>query len=150
LSSAEVRTHSALHVLKGAVVKVLGPRRTTSTQVVGDHGALTVELDKRPSAEEVRAIEDAANGKMAENVEVLQFEMEREEAEGHFGNAIYDAFPVPEAVTLLTILRITDWEVNCCSEKHVETTGEVGRIKIEGVRFRNAKRLLELEFSVQD
>lgn len=142
-----MRTHTALHVLKGAVIEVLGPRKTSSVFVAGNRGRLTVECETRPTEDQVAAISKAANGKVAENVEVLQFEMEKKEVEGHFGTAIYDAFPVPE-VRLLTIVRIPDWEVNCCAQRHVETTGEVIGIRVSGVRFRNAKRQLELEFNL--
>ena len=147
MDSAEVRTHSALHVLKGAVVAVLGPRKTASTHVAGGHGRLTVQMERKPSPEEMAAIQAAANRKIAENAEVLQFEMERPEAEGHFGAAIYDLFPVPDAQRL-TIVRIPEWEVNCCRAKHVDTTGELIGIKIDGVRFRGAKGLLEIGFSL--
>jgi alanyl-tRNA synthetase len=148
VSSADVRTHSALHVLKGAVVNVLGPRKTASVHVADRRGRLTVEMERKPTAEEVGAIEARANRKIAENAEVLQFEMERPEAEGHFGTAIYDAFPVPE-VKRLAIVRIPDWEVNCCSARHVDTTGELIGIKVDGVRFRKSKGLLEIEFHLQ-
>jgi alanyl-tRNA synthetase len=146
LSAPEVRTHSALHVLKGAVVSVLGARLTTSVHVRGDHGRLTVQCDRRPSEEEMRLIESRANGKIAEGAEMLEFEMERQEAEGHFGHGIYDFFPVPEAVSRLKLVRIPGWEVNCCLERHVQSTGEIGSIRIGGVRYRGSKKLLEIEF----
>jgi len=146
VESAEFRTHSALHVLKGAVVAVLGPRKTASTHVSGTHGTLTILMERKPTPEEVADIEAAANRKVAENAEVLQFKMEKAEAEAHFGTAMYDVFPVPD-VKLLTVVRITDWEVNCCSAKHIDTTGELAAIKIDAVRFREARGLLELEFN---
>jgi alanyl-tRNA synthetase len=42
--SPGVRAHTALHILKGAVVKVLGDSAlwTASTSVSGGHGRLTV------------------------------------------------------------------------------------------------------------
>ena len=36
--SVEVRTHTALHVVKGAVVKVLGAKWTAGVYVKGSHG----------------------------------------------------------------------------------------------------------------
>ena len=145
MSDVEVRTHSALHVLKGAAVRVLGPCKTSSARVRGQHGTLTLDSERNPTLEEVHAIEDAANRKIAENSEVLQFEMERQEAEGHFGAAISGASPDPN-VTLLTILRIPDWEVDCCAERHVDTTGELGGLRIDRAAFIAADRLLEIEF----
>jgi alanyl-tRNA synthetase len=146
LNTTEVRTHSALHVLKGAVVSVLGARLTTSVHASGNHGRLTVQCDRRPSEEEMRLIESKANEKVAEGAEMLEFEMEKQEAEGHFGRGIYDLFPVPEGVSRLKLVRIPGWEVNCCVEKHVQNTAEIGPIRIGSVRFRGSKALLEIEF----
>jgi alanyl-tRNA synthetase len=150
LSEEELRTHSAVHVVKGAVQNVLGAKWTASVYVSGRHGRLTVQFDRKPTDDEVGRIEQAANEKVSEGAEVLEFEMERQEAEGHFGDAIYDLFPVPSEVTLLKIVRIPDWNINCCNERHVDSTAEIGRIKLGRPRFRNSKRELEVEFDLSD
>ncbi len=143
-----MRTHSAVHVLKGALINVLAVRSTASVHVSGGNGRLTVQHDRKPTEREVRLVEEKANAKIAENAEMVEFEMDREEAEGHFGKAIYDLFPIPERVTRLRLVRIPDWEINCCAEKHVQSTSEIGGLRVEGVRFRSAKQLLEVEFRV--
>ena len=148
MSSEELRTHSALHVLKGAVQRVLGANLTTSVYVSGRHGRLTVQFDRKPTDLEMARIEQATNGKVAEGAEVLEFEMEKQEAEGHFGTTIYDLFPVPSGATRLRIVRIPDWNINCCNERHVENTLQVGKIRLGRPRFRNSKRELEIEFDL--
>jgi len=150
LSSKEVRTHTAVHVLKGAVQQVLGAKWTASVFVSGTHGRLTVQFDRKPTDEEVARIEQAANGKVSEGAEVVEFEMEKDEAEGHFGDSIYDAFPVPSSVTRLGIVRIPEWNINCCIEKHVDNTSQVGRIRVGTPRFRNSRKELELEFDLTE
>ena len=146
MSEAETRAHSALHVLKGAAQKVFGTNLTASVYVSGGSGRLTVQAVRKPTQDELGRVEQEANAVIREGAEVLGFEMEREEAEKHFGDSIYDMFPVPKGVPLLRIVRIPDWNVNCCREKHVENTSEIGEIRLEGVRFRNSKRLLEISF----
>lgn len=148
MSSVELRTHSGVHVLKGAVQKVLGAKWTSSVYVSGSHGRLTVQFDRKPTDEELARVETAANQKIAEGAEVLEFEMEKQEAEGHFGDAIYDLFPVPSDVTILRIVRIPDWNVNCCNQGHVDSTSEVGKIRLGRPRFRNSRRELEIEFDL--
>ena len=133
-------------MLKGAAQKVLATNLTASVYVSGERGRLTVQAVRKPTQEELRRVEEEANAVIREGAEVLEFEMEREEAEKHFGEAIYDLFPVPKEVSLLKIVRIPDWNVNCCREKHVENTSQIGEIHIEGVRFRNSKQLLEISF----
>ena len=148
MSSEQVRTHTAIHVLKGAVQQVLGAKWTVSTFSSGIHGRLTVQFDRKPTNEEIARIEQAANDKVAEGAELVEFEMEKDEAEGHFGNAIYDLFPVPSSVTRLKIVRIPEWNINCCIEKHVDNTSQVGRIRLGVPRFRNSRKELELEFDL--
>jgi len=148
LSAEEVRTHTAVHVVKGAAQKVLGAKWTASVYVSGSHGRLTVQFDRKPTDEEMARVEQAANEKMAEGAEVLEFEMEKEEAEGHFGDTMYDLFPVPSEVTRLKIVRIPDWNINCCNERHVEITLQIGKVRLEKPRFRNSKRELEIGFDL--
>lgn len=148
MSSEEARTHTAVHVLKGAVQQVLGAKWTASVFVSGTHGRLTVQFDRKPTDEEVARIEQVANDKVSEGAEVVEFEMEKDEAEGHFGNTIYDLFPVPSSVTRLKIVRIPDWNINCCIESHVDNTSQVGRIRLGSPKFRNSRKELELEFDL--
>jgi len=147
----EVRTHSALHVLKGAVVKVLGmdAKWTASTYVSGNHGRLTVKFNRKPSEEEIKRIEELANQKIAEDVEIFLHEMDRDEAEARWGDLIYDLFPIPENIRTLKIIEIPDWNVNACNKEHVKTTGEIGRLKIKKFRFRRNKELLEISFDIE-
>ncbi len=146
----EVRTHTGVHVLKGAARTVLGANKTASTSVSGRRGKLTVQLDRKPTEEELERVQEAANKKITEGAEVLSFEMERKEAEMHFGDQIYDLFPVPASATILKMVRIPEWEVNCCTERHVESTSLVGPIRLGKARFRNSKKELELEFELAD
>jgi alanyl-tRNA synthetase len=141
-SAAEVRAHSAVHVLKGAVAKVLGPRKFT----FGEAGVLKFHSDAQPSPQDVGKIEAAANRKIAEDAEILEFSMERLEAEGHFGTGIYDLAPAPKAGDLLRIVRIPDWDAAYCLQAHVESTGSIGAIRVDGFRFDEERKELELRF----
>ena len=146
----EVKTHTALHVLKGAVVKVLGEEAkwTASVYVNGSHGRLTVKFNRKPSKEEIKEIEKLANEKIKENVPILVYELPREEAERRFGEDMYDLFPIPEEVKTLRVVVIEGWNVNACNKEHTKTTGEIGEIKIRKTRFRKSKGLLEISFDV--
>jgi alanyl-tRNA synthetase len=150
LVSEDTRTHSGLHVVKGAVDQVLGAKKTASVYVDGRHGRLTVQFDRKPTDEEMARIELAANDKVAEGAEMLEFEMEKEEAEGHFGDSIYDLFPLPPGTHRLRMVRIPDWNINCCNERHVDNTLQVGKMKLGKGRFRNSKRELEIEFDLME
>jgi alanyl-tRNA synthetase len=148
--SLEVRAHTALHVLKGAVVQVLGAKWTSGVSVKESHGRLTIQYDRKPTDEEIKLVEDKVKGKIGENATIEVLKMDREEAEKRWGDLIYDVFPIPESVTNLSICHIEGWNVNACNKIHTSTTGEIGGFKLTKVRFRNAKQLLELSFDVFD
>jgi alanyl-tRNA synthetase len=139
-----LRAHSAMHVLKGAVVEVLGPKRFT----FASEGVLKFGTERPLTAQEASRVETAANRKVSEDAEILEFEMDRVEAEGHFGRSIHDLRASPTAGGLLRIARIPDWEVSCCSSGHVESTGSVGAIKMDSAKFDESKKELELRFHV--
>ncbi len=144
----EIRTHSALHVLKGAVRKVLGAKWTASVYVSGENGRLTVQYDRKPTDDEIHKIEELANEKIKENVQIKIHELSRKEAESRWGDEIYDLFPIPEHIQELKVIEIENWNLNACNKEHTKTTGEIGQIKIRKVRFRNSKKMLEISYSV--
>ncbi len=152
----EVRTHTALHVLKGAVVRVLGPgsKWTASTYVRGGHGRLVVTAEHRPSGEELRRIEELANRLVEADVPVRVEVLPRRVAEERYGDEVYDLFPVPEGVEELSIVVIPDpwgpgfWNVNACNKQHTRSTGCVGSLRLGRPRFRRTRGLLELPFDL--
>jgi alanyl-tRNA synthetase len=149
LASTEVKTHTALHVVKGDVRKVLDAKWTASVYVSGNHGKLIVKFNRKPTDKEVREIERLANEKVRENVPITIYTLPREEAEERFGDEMYDLFPIPRHIKKLSILVIEGWNINACNKEHTKTTGEVGVIKLGKLRFRQPKQLLEIPFDVE-
>ncbi len=148
-STERVRTHTALHVVKGAARRILGTKWTASVYVEGLHGRLTVQCDRQPTETELLEIERLANEKIEANLEVQELEMAHAEAVGKWGDDIYDLFPIPAGITRLRILHIPDWNVNACKEPHTKRTGEILAIRLEKVRYRAGKQLLEIPFDVK-
>ncbi len=147
--SFEVRTHTALHVLKGAVVRVLGAKWTAGVSVNGSHGRLTVQFDRKPTEEEVSKIQEEANAKIEEDAAIEIHEMERSEAEKRWGDLVYDLFPLPASIKRLSVFNLPGWNVNACNKEHTTTTGEIGPLRITKTRFRAKKGLLEISFDIE-
>ena len=147
--SVEVRAHTALHVLKGAVVRVLGAKWTAGVSVNGSHGRLTVQFDRKPTEEEVSKIEKETNAKIEEDAAIEIHEMERSEAEERWGDLVYDLFPLPASIKRLTVFNLPGWNVNACNKEHTKTTGEIGLLRITKTRFRAKKELLEISFDIE-
>jgi alanyl-tRNA synthetase len=147
--SLEIRTHTALHVLKGAAVKVLGAKWTAGVSVNGNHGRLALQFDRKPTPQEITRIEELVNLKIQEDVPVNVSNMERKNAEKRWGDAIYDLFPIPVEITNLRILHIPNWNVNACNKQHTTSTGEIGNLSIAKMRYRANKQLLEISYDIQ-
>ncbi len=150
--SDEVRTHTALHIIKGAIVKVLGDdaKWSTSAHVDGLHGRIAVEFNRKPTDDEIAEIERLANMKVQEDAEIEVHELSRKEAEDRWGDWIYDKWPLPDHIQQVKVFYLPDWNVNCCGYEHPERTGTVGTIRITKTRYRNSKQLLEVSYNIVD
>jgi len=145
----EIKTHTALHVLKGAARKILGTKWTAGVYVNVSHGRLTLQCDRKPTEEEIKKIEELANRKIKENIPIKVITLDRGEAEDRYGDEIYDLFPIPPHIKELKIVIIEDWNINACDKRHTKTTGKIGKIKIKKIRFRKKKRLLEISYNIE-
>ncbi|KAM9980505.1 hypothetical protein ACTFIZ_007846 [Dictyostelium cf. discoideum] len=150
-------TDSACHVLKGAIVKVLGTPITISVECNNKvKGRISVEYDhpEKPTQELINKIEEEANLIIKQNLEFKTFKIDKKEAELKYksnlvnNTYIYDKFPVPESVTELSLVELENWNINCCPAVHLKTTGEIGGIKIAGINHRAAKKELEFRFDI--
>jgi alanyl-tRNA synthetase len=142
----EVRTHSAVHVLRGAVTAALGPQTVREER----EGSVLIGYERELTPQLISEIEAAANTKISEDLEFLEFEMERAEAEGHFGKGIYDLeTPAEDAPSsLVRVVRIPEWDTSVCSRRHTETTGEIGAIKLGEATLDAGRKQVRLDFSL--
>ena len=149
--SIEIRTHTALHIVKGAIVKVLGndAKWSTSAGVNGSHGRIAVEFNRKPTEEEIAEIQRKVDQKITEDAPIEIHELSRRAAEDRWGDWIYDKFPLPEFIQQLSVFYLPDWNVNACNKQHTETTGQIGSIKITKTRYRNSKQVLEVSYEVE-
>ena len=144
----KVMTHTAFHVVKGAVLKVMGTKWTAGVKQKGNKGTLTVKAERRPTEDEQKRIQELVNRKIQEKSEILIHHIDRKEAEKKWGDDIYDLFPLPESVTDLLVLEIPDWNLNCCGGRHLNHTGELNSVLLNKFKFRENKCLLEISFIV--
>ncbi len=122
----------------------MGQRRVTEPE----EGRIFVHVDQAVSPSEISALEAAANRKVSEDAEFLEFEMERSEAEGHFGQGIYDMSIPEEGKSLVRVVRIPDWDACVCRMRHVESTAMIGAIRLEAGAFDGASKEQELRFKL--
>ncbi len=146
----ETKTHTALHIIKGAIVKVLGAEAkwSTSAGIDGAHGRIAVEYPRKPTDQQLAEIQTKVDQKIAEDSEIETYKMTRREAEQRWGDWIYDKFPLPDTIQEVTIFHLPDWNVNACIKKHTQTTGQIGKIQITKTRYRKSKQVLEISYDI--
>ncbi|MBN1682431.1 alanyl-tRNA editing protein [Candidatus Bathyarchaeota archaeon] len=147
-SDIEIRTHTAIHIVKGAIQKILGAKWTSSVYASGLHGGIAVQFDRKPTDEEINLIEKTSNEIIKQDIKIKIHELSKIEAEKKWGDIIYDLFPLPPGLTTLKIVEIPGWNINTCNKKHTQKTGEIVEIKIQKSRFRLNKKLLEVSFDI--
>ena len=131
-----MKHHTAAHVLNAAAREVLGNHIWQGGSKKEENKAhLDLTHFKRITSEEIKKIEFNANRIIQENVEVENFEMERDKAEQKFGFRLYQGGAVPEKK--LRILNVKGYDVEACGGTHIKNTGEIGLFKIikrEGIK----------------
>lgn len=128
----KMRHHTAVHVLLGALRRVLGEHVwQAGAEKTPEKARLDVTHYELPSREEVREIEKLANKAILERIPVKAIILDRNDAEKKFGMRIYQG-GVPLAPKI-RIIKIGDWDVEACFGAHVANTAEIGSIKIINV-----------------
>ncbi|MBR9681644.1 MAG: alanine--tRNA ligase [Candidatus Altiarchaeota archaeon] len=138
------RHHTAVHIVNGAAVKVLGIH---SWQAGANKTIKKATLDishyKPVTEEEIREMEKIANEVVLENIKIRKLEMPRTAAEQKFGFRIYQGGAVPGAK--LHIIHMPNHDAEACGGTHVDYSGEVGLIKIlKATRIQDGIVRLEL------
>ncbi len=126
------RHHSATHIIMSAAREVLGAHVWQSGAQKGvDSARLDLSHYKRISREEIREIEKIANRIVLEDIPVKKEELSRDEAEERFGFRLYQGgVPESDVIRVVHISDVEDYDAQACGGTHVESTAEVGAIKV--------------------
>ncbi len=126
------RHHSATHIIISAAREVLGDH---IWQRGAKKGVKSARLDlshyKRIDRDEIKQIEKIANQIVLNDVPVKKEELTRDEAEQRFGFQLYQGgVPESEIIRVVHISDVEDYDAQACGGTHVDSTAEIGAIKI--------------------
>ncbi|MHB8585292.1 MAG: alanine--tRNA ligase [Thermoplasmatota archaeon] len=126
---AHTRHHTATHIVIGATRRVLGPHIwQAGAQKGAERSRIDVTHYQRITDDELREIEQLANMVVLENLPVEKVWLPRDEAEKRYGMQLFQG-GIPEGKEV-RVVRVLDFDVECCGGTHVRSTNEVGPIKI--------------------
>jgi alanyl-tRNA synthetase len=121
--------HTATHVLNSASRNTLGSWVWQNSAFKDEgYGRLDITHHSALGKDEVQKIEHKANRVVRENHPVIIKTYDRGDAEQKYTFRIYQGGVVPTAN--VRIVNINDWDVEACGGTHVQSTGDIGLIKI--------------------
>ena len=123
------RHHTATHLILASAKQVLGFHTWQGGAQKGyDRSRVDIQHFGRITDEQLRQIEEIANRTVLENRPVEKVWLPRDEAEKEFGMQLYQG-GVPKG-RLVRVVKVKDFDVECCGGTHVVGTNEIGPIKI--------------------
>jgi len=126
---ALMKAHTTTHLINGAARRVLGEHVWQhGTQKGLESSRLDISHYRRLSPQEVHKIEALANQAVLANLRVETAWMSRGEAESRYGFRLYQGGAVPGKE--IRVVKTGDWDVEACAGTHLNSTGEIGFIKI--------------------
>lgn len=126
-SEATTKYHTATHLLHAALRQVLGTHVSQKgSNITSERLRFDFSHPEKLSEDEIRKIEDLVNEKIEENLKVERKEMPKTQALAEGAMAFF-----PEKYPEMTsVYKIGDFSKELCGGPHVNSTGEIGRIKI--------------------
>jgi alanyl-tRNA synthetase len=126
---AHTRHHTATHLILASAKQVLGFHTWQGGAQKGhDRSRVDIQHYQRITEDQLKAIENLANATMLEARGVEKVWMGRDEAEKQFGMQLYQG-GIPKG-KLVRVVKVKDFDVECCGGTHVGSTNEIGPIKI--------------------
>jgi len=124
-----MRHHTSTHILIGAIRRVLGEHAWQAGAEKGvEKSRLDISHYESFNDEEINKIEKLAFETIKRDIPVKTVWLPREEAERQYGFRIYQGGAVPGAE--IRIVKVGEWDVEACGGIHLNTTSEVGMLKI--------------------
>ncbi len=139
---SEPRMHTAEHLLNQTMVRMFGCGRAFSSHIEKKRSKCDYKFDRDLTAAEAAELEKRVNEAAAADLPVRESFVSREEAAEKL-----DLGRLPEgAGDRLRVILIGDYDACPCIGPHVNSTGEIGRVKIVSTGFGNG--ILRVRFKL--
>ena len=126
-SEIVTKYHTATHLLHAALRKVLGTHVSQrGSNITAERLRFDFSHPEKLTDEQIAQVEDLINSKIKEDIKVERVEMPKAQALAEGAMAFFPE-KYPEMTSVYTI---GDFSKELCGGPHVQSTGEIGRIKI--------------------
>lgn len=119
----ETKYHTATHLLLAALRKILGGEIVQKgSNITAERMRFDFNWPEKLTAEQLKAVEDLVNQKIAEKIPVLMMELPKEEAKKIVTTLSFDLSKYGDVVK---VYKIGDFSTEFCGGPHVKNTGEL-------------------------
>ncbi len=121
------RLHTATHLLNEALRKLINPKiAQRGSNITAERLRFDFNLDRKLTADELKAVEDEVNRVINLGLDVTRLEMTPEEAKEKGAQAEFGArYPLK-----ISVYKVGDYSFEICMGPHVKNTKEIGIFKI--------------------
>ncbi|MBI2587231.1 alanine--tRNA ligase [Candidatus Amesbacteria bacterium] len=126
-SDITTKYHTATHLLHAALRQVIGTHvQQKGSNITAERLRFDFSHNDKLTNQQIYDIENLVNQKIAEDIPVIKKDMHKEQALAEGALAFF-----PERYPFVTsVYQIGDFSKELCGGPHVNSTGEIGRIKI--------------------
>lgn len=126
-SETTTKYHTATHLLQAALRQVLGTHVSQKgSNITAERLRFDFSHTEKMTPDQIKAVEDLMNEKIAENIPVARVEMKKADAIAEGAMAFFPE-KYPDVTSVYTIGTFSK---ELCGGPHVNSTGEIGGIKI--------------------
>lgn len=142
----ETKYHTATHLLLAALRNVLKAEITQKgSNITAERLRFDFNWPEKLTPEQIRAVEDLVNQKIAEKIPVEKLELPKDEAKKIVTTLSFDLAKYGDVVR---VYKIGNFSTEFCGGPHVSNTGDLGKFKIvkeeaSAAGIRRIKGILE-------
>ena len=127
-SEIETKYHTATHLLNAALKQVIGPDvHQKGSNITAERMRFDFSCDHKLTDEEKTKVENLVNQWIADGLDVIYTEMNKEEAIKSGAECMFiDKYP-----DIVTVYSIGDISKELCGGPHVKNTSDIGKFKIK-------------------
>lgn len=127
-SEQSTKYHTATHLLLAALRHILGADIVQKgSNITAERLRFDFNWPEKLTPEQIKAVEDLVNQKIAENIPVTMTEMPKNEAKEI---VTVRSFDLDKYGDVVKVYKIGDYSIEFCGGPHVENTGVLGHFKI--------------------
>ena len=124
----ETKYHTATHLLLASLRKVLGGEIVQKgSNITAERMRFDFNWPEKLATDQLKAVEDLVNQRIAEKIPVEMHELPKEEAKKLVTTLSFDLSKYGDVVK---VYKIGDISIEFCGGPHVKNTGELGHFKI--------------------